>query len=458
MSLFDVTYDAEVSNLSSTHSSGGDCDSGSSDVPSSEDSSTGACGDGIPEVLRSGDLKLWVLQAEKALGGAVRAVRRAPVAMVLYLALKAASEEARGHRARNAYYSAVRSLHDQLADCASMLEQAKLSEWTGTRGRPHKCVRIIADYCVRDAAIPRASVEKAASDASSLEAFYKLLEQAKADGLGDTGLNRAASPAARTRKRPASALDCTLPWPRIGEETGTKYPEKRVCTQWSGRSPVMSEKTLCLPHSGQPKMPDHIQLAKDWVVLAWALGAKVQETNDNPFRNTPPELGATVQLQRTGATADSFCIQCEVTSVEVSASSRRHDRPSNYFGAVGAAVDQANTIPIDARTLVVGGKLLWAGRVRESPHHAAVCCAKLEAVVDGAPGLAQQQVVAFVQKHRTTTPPAAAKPLQHWHALLLGFGYSESDVDAALEPLSETELIHPAQIGPIIRHMSQNSN
>ena len=46
-------------------------------------------------------------------------------------------------------------------------------------------------------------------------AFYKLLEQAKADGLGDTGLNRAASPAARTRKRPASALDCTLPWPHI---------------------------------------------------------------------------------------------------------------------------------------------------------------------------------------------------------------------------------------------------
>ena len=111
-------------------------------------------------------------------------------------------------------------------------------------------------------------------------------------------------------------------------------------------------------HHGQPKMPDHIQLAKDWVVLAWAMGAKVQETNDNPFRNTPPELGATVQLQRTGATADSFCIQYEVTSVEVSASSRRHDRPSNYFGAVGAAVDEANTIPIDARTLVVGGKLL----------------------------------------------------------------------------------------------------
>ena len=75
-----------------------------------------------------------------------------------------------------------------------------------------------------------------------------------------------------------------------------------------------------------------------------------------------------------------------------------------------------------------------------------------------APGVAQKQVQAFVKKHRTTTPPVAAKPRQHWHALLLGFGYSRSEVDTALEHLSETVPIHPAQIGPIIRGMSQNSN
>ena len=109
---------------------------------------------------------------------------------------------------------------------------------------------------------------------------------------------------------------------------------------------------------------------------------------------------------------------------------------------------------------MVSGELLWAGRVRQSPHHAKVCCAKLEAVVGDAPGVAQKQVQAFVKKHRTTTPPVAAKPRQHWHALLVGFGYSSSEVYAALEHLSETAPIHPAQVGPIIRSrgMSQNSN
>ena len=100
-----------------------------------------------------------------------------------------------------------------------------------------------------------------------------------------------------------------------------------------------------------------------------------------------------------------------------------------------------------------------AGRLH-SPHHAQVIVRKLEAIVSdtGAPEPSKAQVRAFVGKHCVASPPAAAKSRQHWNALLVALGYDSSDIGVALAPLSETEPIYPAQIGPIIRALSLSSS